>query len=265
MADVIIRQVRRSDAEALAALWHRVFEDPPELSRGFLEQLPELGGGVCAEEKGELLGAAYAVTDYFLDERRLAYLYAVAVAPEARGRGLGQALSRRAAELGRSLGAGIVCTSPAQQSLFPWYERCIGVRPALRRREERVESRPGAIPASLSPEEYGQRREALLAGRPHVRPGPAALRREKFNCRVCGGDLLAVGEGIAAVYAEEGLTLIRELLAPAGEDRLALAAALGAALGTQEALLLSPSAEGEPCLAADGPLPPDCVWGLIMD
>ena len=249
MADVIIRQVRRSDAEALAALWHRVFEDPPELSRGFLEQLPELGGGVCAEEKGELLGAAYAV----------------AVAPEARGRGLGQALSRRAAELGRSLGAGIVCTSPAQQSLFPWYERCIGVRPALRRREERVESRPGAIPASLSPEEYGQRREALLAGRPHVRPGPAALRREKFNCRVCGGDLLAVGEGIAAVYAEEGLTLIRELLAPAGEDRLALAAALGAALGTQEALLLSPSAEGEPCLAADGPLPPDCVWGLIMD
>ena len=241
MAEPIIRQVRDTDAPALAALWRQVFEDPEELSRRFLAELPALGGGVCAEEDGKLLGAAYAVTDYFLNEERLAYLYAVAVLPEARGRGLGAALSREAAALGRRLGAELVCTCPAEDSLYPWYERIIGVRPALRRRE------------------------ALLGDTPHVRPGDAALRREKDNCRSCGGDLVAVGEGIAAVYCEEGVAVLRELLAPREAERPALAAAVGAALGAERALLYTPDAAGEPCMAADRPLPAGCVWGLALD
>lgn len=265
MADWIIREVRPEDAPALAALWHRAFEDPEELSRGFLARLQELGGGVCAEEDGVLLGAAYAVTDYYLGEDRLAYLYAVAVLPEARGRGLGMALSRQAAALGRRLGAGIVCTVPAEPSLYPWYERAIGVRCALRRREERIESRLGPVPLPLTPEEYGARREALLAGRPHVRPGAAALRQEQFNCRVCGGDLFSIGEGIAAVYYDEDVPVLRELIAPEGADRAALAAAVGAALGAESVRLLTPDNTGEPCMASDPPLPTDCVWGLALD
>lgn len=265
MAEAEIRRVRLEDAEALAALWHRVFEDPEELSRDFLAHLQELGGGVCAEEGGVLLGAAYAVTDYTLEEERLAYLYAVAVLPEARGRGLGAALSREAAALGRRLGASIVCTFPAEDGLYPWYERTVGLRCALRQREEWIASRPGAIPTPLTPEDYGARREALLAGTPHVRLGAAALRQEQFNCRVCGGDLLAVGEGIAAVYREEEQTVLRELIAPEGADRRALAAAVGAALGSSEVLLITQDPAGKPGIAADRPLPPDCIWGLALD
>ena len=265
MAEPIIRQVRDADTPALAALWRRVFGDPEELSRGFLEALPSLGGGVCAEEDGKLLGAAYAVTDYFLNEERLAYLYAVAVLPEARGRGLGAALSREAAALGRRLGAELVCTCPAEPGLYPWYEGIIGVRPALRRREEELACRPGPALRPLSPEEYGARREALLGDTPHVRPGEAALRREKDNCRSCGGDLVAVGEGIAAVYCEEGVAVLRELLAPREAERPALAAAVGAALGAERALLYTPDPAGEPCMAADRPLPAGCVWGLALD
>ena len=265
MTEPIIREVRREDADALAALWHRVFGDPEELARDFLRRLPALGGGVCAEADGVLLGAAYAVTDYFLDEERIAYLYAVAVLPEARGRGLGQSLSREAAALGRRLGAKMVCTLPAEPGLYPWYERAIGARCALRRREERIESRPGPVPAPLSPEEYGARREALLRGKPHVRPGAAVLRREQFNCRVCGGDLLAIGDGIAAASVEEGVAVLRELLAPEGADRAALAGAVAAALGAERALLYTPDAAGEPYMAADRPLPPDCAWSLALD
>ena len=265
MAEPIIRRVLPEDTPALAALWRRVFEDPAELSRRFLAELPALGGGVCAEEDGKLLGAAYAVTDYTLGERRLAYLYAVAVLPEARGRGLGAALSREAAALGRRLGAEFVCTCPAEDSLYPWYERIIGVRPALRQRTERIACRPGPLPTPLTPEEYGARREALLAGIPHVRPGDAALRREKDNCRICGGDLVAVGEGIAAVYCEEGVAVLRELICPEGTDRQALSAAVGAALGAERALLYTPDAAGEPCMTADRPMPAGCVWGLALD
>ena len=265
MTEPIIRELRREDADALAALWQRVFGDPEELARDFLRRLPALGGGVCAEANGVLLGAAYAVTDYFLNEERIAYLYAVAVEEDARGRGLGAALSREAAALGRRLGAKMVCTLPAEPGLYPWYERVIGLRCALRRRKEEIESCPGPVPAPLAPEEYAARREALLRGKPHVRLGAAVLGQERFNCRLCGGDLLAIGDGIAAASVEEGVAVLRELLAPEGADRAALAGAVAAALGTERALLYTPDAAGEPYMAADRPLPPDCAWGLALD
>ena len=131
MTEPIIRQVRAEDASRLAALWHRVFDDPEELALAFLAELTGLGGGVCAEEAGKLLGAAYAVTDFTLDGRRAAYLYAIGVLPEARGRGLGKRLTKEAAALGRELGADLVCTLPANAQLYPWYEKLIGVRCAL--------------------------------------------------------------------------------------------------------------------------------------
>ena len=265
MTEPVLRRVRPGDETPLAAIWHRVFGDPETLALAFLKDLPALGGGVCAEEAGKLLGAAYAVTDFTLGDRRAAYIYAVAVLPEERGRGLGMALTRAAAELGRELGAEILCTLPANAGLYPWYERVIGLRCALRRRKEEIESCPGPVPTSLSPEEYAARREALLRGRPHVRLGTAALRQERFNCRLCGGELMEIGGGIAAVYCDEGETQIRELLAPAGADRAALAAALGAAYGTERALLLTPNPAGAPCLAADRPLPEGCMWGLTLD
>ena len=265
MTEPIIRQVRAEDAGELAALWHRVFGDPAELARAFLAELPALGGGVCAEEGGKLLGAAYAVTDFTLEGRRAAYLYAIGVLPEARGRGLGKRLTKEAAALGRELGADLVCTLPANAPLYPWYEKLIGVRCALYRREERFGSSPGVKPLPLSPEAYGLRREELLHGKPHVTVGPAALRYEKENCRCFGGDLYAVGAGVAAACLDEGETRIRELLAPAGEDLHELAAALGAHLGTERVLLLSAAGEGEPYLAAEVPLPSDLIWNLTLD
>ncbi|MBR0199104.1 MAG: GNAT family N-acetyltransferase [Oscillospiraceae bacterium] len=265
MTEAIIRQVRVEDAAELAALWHRVFDDPEELALAFLSLLPSLGGGVCAEEDGKLLGAAYTVTDFTLGEKRAAYLYAIGVLPEARGRGLGKRLTKEAAALGRALGADFVCTLPANAPLYPWYEELIGVRCALYRREERIQSRPGQNVRPLSPEAYGLRREELLRGRAHVTVGPAALRYERENCRCFGGDLYALGTGIAAASVDEGETCIRELLAPEGEDLKALAASLGDRLGTEKALLLLPAAKGRPYLAADVPLPEGLIWNLTLD
>ena len=265
MTEPLLRRVRPADAAGLAGIWHRVFDDPEELALAFLNDLPALGGGVCAEEEGKLLGAAYVVTDFTVEKQTAAYLYAVAVLPEARGRGLGMALTRAAARLGKELGAEILCTLPANAGLYPWYERLIGTRCALYRSEKRCESAPGAAAFPITAEEYGRRREALLGTLPHVTLGEAALRYEKENCRCFGGDLYALGDGIAAASIDEGETLIRELLCPEGADRLALAAALGAKLGTQRVLLLSSAPEGRPYLASDTPLPPGCVWNLTLD
>lgn len=265
MTEPVIRRVRPGDAPELAGLWHRVFSDPEELALHFLRLLPELGGGVAAERDGSLLGAAYVVTDALLDGQRVGYLYAVGVLPEARGRGLGMVLTREAAALGKSLGAELLCTLPAEAGLYGWYEKLLGLRCALYRREELLPSRPGAAVSPLTPEEYGLRRERLLQGRPHLRPGQALLRFEKENCRCFGGDLLSAGDGLAAASREGERTLIRELLAPEGEDPRDLAAAVGAALGSGEVMLLGPGEEGRPYLAADRPLPPGCVWNLTLD
>lgn len=264
MADV--REIRPEDRAALTALWLRVFGDPAAYVERFFELLPALGTGAAALEDGRLLGAAYLLTAQTLvaDGRitPCGYLYAVAVEPEARGRGLGGALSRAAAALGRARGAELLCTEPAEPSLFAWYERVLGLRCALRRERRTLPSRPGLTPVPLSAEAYGRRREALLRGAPHMALSPAGLLLEEANCRASGGGLYALGDGLAAAYVSDGVTEVRELLGAPAEA----AAALGAALGTPETALWLPSSAGEPYLAFDrSDLPAGTVWNLAFD
>lgn len=262
-----IREIRPEDREALIALWHRVFEDPEELPAAFLDLLPDLGSGAAAFAEGRLAGAAYIVTGLTVGEKRAAYLYAVAVHPEYRGLGLGGALCRASARLGKERGADFVCTLPASGSLYNWYADLIGTRCVLYRREEKLPARSGPAVSVLSPEDYNARREALFAGREHMSLSPAAAAYEAVNCRCFGGDLFAVGDGIAAAYREGRIARIRELVCPDGAQRRACAAAVAEAMGCTHALLLTPGgAEDLPFLAAEpGAITSDCVWNLAFD
>lgn len=263
---VQIREIRPEDEDALTALWQRVFEDPEDFVRGFLRLLPALGTGAAAVEDGRVLGAAYILTELWLEEpgrsRRCAYLYAVAVDERARGRGLGRTVSQAAAALGRARGAQILCTLPAGESLYGWYEQILQLRCGLWRRRLTVSAGPGPEPELLTAEAYGRRRETLLAGRPHLRLSEAALRLEELNCRLFGGGLYALDGGIAAAYLREGTGVIREALGLRPEQ----AASLGAALGVERMELFLPAPEGEPYLAfSPAELPPDTVWNLAFD
>ncbi len=261
-----IREVRREDHPALMALWQRVFGDPPACPEGFLRILPELGGGAAAFEDGRPVGAAYIVTALQLREgersRRCGYLYAVGVAPEARGRGLGAALSQEAAALGRARGAELICTWPAEPGLYAWYERVLGARCALYLSRRELDSAPGPAVRRLDPAEYARRREELLAERPHLLLEAPAMAFEALNLGVYGGGLFAVGDGIAAAYTDGERTELRELLGALEAE----AAALGAALGTPRVRLWQPAENGEPYLAfAPADLPPDAVCSLVFD
>ncbi len=263
---ITIREIRPEDRAALAELWQRVFRDPAVCAEEFLRSLPEMGSGAAAVEDGRVLGAAYIVTALHLRggdrSRRCGYLYAVAVDPAARGRGLGTALSRAAAELGRARGAELICTWPAEPGLYAWYERVLGARCALYTAFRELDSAPGPAVRPLDPAEYGRRREALLAGRPHLYLEPAALRFEAVNLGVYGGGLYAVGDGIAAGFAADDVAEVHELLGALPEA----AAALGAALGTKRVRLWQSAESGEPYLAfVPGDLPPDTVWNLAFD
>ena len=261
-----IREIRSGDRAALAELWQRVFGDPPACPEAFLRMLPDMGSGAAAFEEARVVGAAYIVTGLQLREgeksRRCGYLYAVAVDPAFRGRGLGRDLSRAAAALGRVRGAALICTWPAEPGLYAWYEKVLGARCALRLSFRALDSAPGPAVRPLDPAEYGRRREALLAGKPHLYLEPAAMAFEAANLGIYGGGLYAVGDGIAAAFVSEGVTEVRELLGAQPEA----AAAVGAALGTARARLWSPAEDGEPFLsfAPEGP-PAGTVWNLAFD
>lgn len=261
-----IRELLPEDRAALVALWHRVFGDPVSYVEEFFRLLPEIGGGVAAVENGAPVGAAYMITALELCEgesaRRCGYLYAVAVDPAARGRGLGGALSQAAAEFGRARGAELICTLPAEPGLYAWYEKRIGLRCALYREQRILESCPGPAPQPLGAAEYARRREDLLRGRPHLRLSEAAMRLEEANCRAFGGFLCAVGDGIAAVYLDGDTAEIRELLGASEAE----AAAIGAALGAKRVHLWRPARSGDPYLAfSPADLPENTVWNLAFD
>lgn len=269
MAEWRLRQYRPEDRAALGALWKRCFGDSEEFIRGFFAALPELGGGVVAEDEGQIMGAAYALCCQRLveadgTEKPLGLVYGVAVDRAFRGRGIGEAVSRAAMELCRALGARTVSTEPAEESLAGWYEKILGLEKCLYRQKRCFEAKAGAVCARLTAGEYSARREALLRGRPHVAPGAAGMCFQEFLLKSYGGALMAVGEGLAAVSAEEGRAFIRELLCPAGleED---YAASVAAALGAKEAALLVPAGSGASYILASPPLPADCVWNLSFD
>ena len=271
MTEYLIREYCPGDRAALAALWRQVFGDPEEVVAAFFDALPGLGGGAVAVYEGRPVGAAYvldalSLTDGQGHRRRCGYLYAVAVDPEHRHQGLGAGLSRMAAALSLRRGAEFICTLPAEPSLYAWYEEILGLRCALHRKHCPVAAKPVFPVERLCSGEYLARREALLAGRPHLCPEAAVMAFAGQFYTLFGGGLFACGGGLCAASVEDGQALIQELIAPEGVAAADMAAALCAALGCRDGQFMLPSPQGEPYLAAPaGVLPPDCVWNLSFE
>lgn len=270
MSDAVIRAYRGGDIPEMSELWQTVFGDSEGFVDSFLRLLPGMGTAAVAEVNGKIAGAAYAVTGMELvsadgKAQPCGYIYAVAVAPEFRGSGTGRALTERSAELARECGAEVICTLPAEESLYAWYKTILGTECALHRQRFEVKAAAVIPTQNLSAAEYGRRREALLRDHCRLRPAHTTLEFQRRFCEELGGGLYACG-GICAAYLEDGAAVIKELIAPKGTDAAAIAASIGAALGTERAVYYLPAPDGEPYLAAiPGSIPPDCVWNITFD
>lgn len=264
MESFVIREYRPEDIPDLWSLWCRVFGDPPLLVNTFLDLLPEMGSCCVAEEAGELLGAAYLLDGFTLlcpdgSGFPCGYLYAVAVEERARGNGIGAAVSRGAAELGRKRGAERVCTLPAEEGLYAWYGKIL----SLENRTDRAVYLRSSLPdlPELSAADYLRKREQLLKGIPHVVPNAAVMEYQKLLCRSYGGNLYALEEGILCAYRDDGVWVIPELLLPSAAGLTSRAESFRACCAALPGL----QAELRPYLCSDLPLPEGTVWNLSLD
>lgn len=241
-----IREYEESDREALISLWTRVFGDPPDLINGFLRLLPDMGTCCVAESAGKLLSAAYGITGFTLSVPNhpvlpCGYIYAVASDESVRGQGLGAAVSRGAADLCRARGAGMICTLPAEPSLYSWYDHILGLKYVLTRTICSVDRLPSCIP--IHAEEYGILRESMLQGVPHVICSPAVLEFQELLCRCYGGGFYQTNSGLLCAYPEDGHWHISEYL--------------GAELNEDVSTI--------PYLCCDHPLSVSPVWNITFD
>lgn len=265
-----LREYKAPDIPALSRLWKRSFGDSQGFLDAFFAALPSMGSGLVAECDGVICGAAYTITEQQLAypdgvKRRLGYIYGVSVDERFQGRGIGAALVKGVYALSKERGAEIVCTLPAEDSLYGWYDKLIEVKCALHRSVRTVSPQTGGSCREISAEEYMHLREALLAGRPRLIPSMAVLEFQGQMLKEYSGGLYVVEGGIAAAYADGDCGIIRELLLPQGGDVASAASHLAAAMGVKTAKLFEASAGGKNYIASELPLPTDCVWNLSLD
>ena len=229
---ITVRPSVSGDIPAQRELWKLAFGDSDAYIDNFYQNYYRPERVVVLEEEGVVRSmTAWFDTTFVVPGRgeyRAAYLYAVATHPDCRGRGLAGQLLAGADGYFRTLGIPCVTTVPAEPSLHNFFgsngfRECFTYHLAL--------PGVGAPPQGLAlepvdPGRYGQLREAILAGIPHIAFPRDALEYQLGCCRLSGGGLyLAETAGGAALLCTEGMEdgrlLVKELVAgPQAQARL---------------------------------------------
>ena len=108
--------------EECTALWKEVFGDEEEFILSFMQNYYEKSNMLYIEENGKLLSMLHLIP-FELEGREVGYIYAVATATDARGRGLASQLIEEAIEKARKKGFAAVITLPAEETLHEFYSR----------------------------------------------------------------------------------------------------------------------------------------------
>lgn len=224
-----IRISRPEDVTRQRELWRLAFGDEGAYVDNFYRTYYRPERMLLLEEDGEVQAmTAWFDTTFVVPERgryRAAYLYAVATHPEARGRGLAGQLLAGADRIFREWDIPAVTTVPAEPSLHRFFGRngfreCFVDGQFSLPRNGRATLPAGAALKRLSPGEYRDLREELLAGTAHIDLPREALAYQAGACALApGGGLYAVqtSHGRAALCAEgmeNGELLVKELLCP---------------------------------------------------
>ena len=224
-----LRPSVEGDVPRQRQLWKLAFGDDGAYVDNFYHNYYRPERVVVLEEDGVIQAMTAWFDTTFVDgggkSWKMGYLYAVATHPDARGRGYaGRLLAYADTYLKEVHGCHGVTTVPAEESLHRFFV-ANGFRECFTHRSLEVTApapadKPSFALTSISPARYGQLREQLLAGTPHIAYPEDALAYQAGCCRVSGGGLYMAELDSPVVLCAEGMAdgrlLIKELL---GEDR----------------------------------------------
>lgn len=238
-----------ADVPALRSLWKEAFGDSEEyldlfFSTAYAPQRSLVLDGI---------GAAAYWLDCTLEDRKLAYVYAVAVRKDLRGQGIGLALMQALQGQLKKLGYDGILLVPGEEGLRSYYRK-LGYRTVSH--QNRFEAAAGTARemTRLTAVEYGLARREYL--------GPSGVRQEGENLALLAGMAeFFRGDGfLAAVHPGEGICL--ELL---GDPQAA--PGITAALGLETCKFRTPGKEIPYAmgLALKGELPDNFYFGFGFD
>lgn len=150
--------------EQLKALWQEAFGDSEEFLSHFYTHGFASDRCRCLTDGNQILAALYWF-DCRLDDRPFAYLYAIATAKSRRGQGFCRMLVENTLNLLKNLGYAGAILVPAEEDLFPMYEK-MGFAQRINITEFSCSaSTPGAQLQKLTAKEFCRvRREYLPTG-----------------------------------------------------------------------------------------------------
>ncbi len=265
---ILIERAENADQPELHQLWQTVFGDDPETVQTFFDRFPPEAAGWVLREDGKIQSMAWLLPgSWLLTEdamQAVGYVYAVATAPEARGKGYAAALMKAIMAFAdqRSL---LLYTRPAEEGLFPWYAKCMEAG-SVGYLEEVTYTKSGSSDLRVSPVEaleYQTLREAQLGAAPHLLLSEALLRVQKQYLIDAGGDLFQVGDGCCACEIRDGRLYVLELFA---DDETAAMDALMRQFQVESATLRKPSeGTGTPVVCWRGAAPNTTNFGLFLE
>ena len=200
----------------------------------------------CLVATGDSILAALHWFDCSLDSQKAAYVYGIAAFASCRGRGIGSKLIRFSVEYLQNRGYEVITLVPAEESLFPYYER-FGFRRIGTISEKRVTAAAPLPVRTLTASEYAEARRKLL---------PAHSLQQTACLPLLAGyaDFYATPRAIAAVSGQ----MVWELL---GEE--ADAPGLIAALALESATVRTPGRDRPFAMAIGAEAP--IYLGLALD
>lgn len=268
MASEYITRAEAGDQPALHRLWETVFGDPPELVEAFFYHFPPEVAGWVVRREDKICSAAYLLPgNWYLDGSSFhpaGYVYAVATAPEERGKGYARRLMRTLADAAESRDL-LLYTRPAEASLFSWYAKNMGAEQISRMCEQVIDldlTRPLLPCSRISPAEYAALRENLLAQTPHIVLAEPFLRlQERYS-----DGFYAVGSGCAAAVQQEKTLYLSELLTAEAQQYAAVQSLLHVFRLPRAVVRLQGAACGAPLASYCGPvLSGKTNWGLFLE